>query len=120
MIKQILRVIIPGILIGLAFFAFPIFILKSLIFIFLLGICMRIFMFRRFRWKNHLAMAYSGYGSMREKFRSMDPTERKEFFQKMKRSRCSEFQERSTESPKESTHPESDNKNQNQNNQTNE
>lgn len=89
MTKQILKVVLFGIIGGVALFAFPFFLMKAAIVILLLGFMFRLFGGRRrFGHRFGPEFAFEGRGHMRQRFQQMSEEERKAFFEKMKHHGC--------------------------------
>jgi hypothetical protein len=77
MTRSILKPIIAGILLGTAAFFMPFFILKAILFIFIIGTIFRAIMWRRHYWGKWQYIAYT------DKIRNMSEEEYKEFKDKM-------------------------------------
>ena len=88
MIQQLFKVILGGILAGIALFLLPFLLIKLLIIFLLMGMIFRLFGWRRHRWHHHHHRSFYGMDPQKkyayaQRWRNMSEEERKQFIQKM-------------------------------------
>ena len=86
--NQILKAGALGVLGGWALFAFPFFLLKSVIFLGLMGFMIRMTMGRGVGRGFSHEHAFAGRGHRWQRFQNMSDEEKKAFFEKMKHRGC--------------------------------